>query len=71
MFCSSLYFSPNAHVFNFIGAIESLLLSSCENMLKKDGDALKKSLAVQFEGEVGMVILNSSFNDKPSSFLHN
>jgi len=33
---------------------ESLLLSSCENMLKKDGDALKKSLAVQFEGEVGM-----------------
>ena len=40
-------------------------------MLKKDGDALKKSLAVQFEGEVGMVILNSSFNDKPSSFLHN
>ena len=38
--------------------LDALLLSSCGKVLETDGDALKRSLAVQFEGEAGMVFMN-------------
>ena len=35
--------------------LDSLLPSSCEQLMKKDGNVLKKNIAIRFNGEEGVV----------------
>ena len=34
---------------------DALLLSSCDKLLERESDVLKRNLAVRFDGEAGMV----------------